>query len=123
MKLFNLFPIAFAYPDRTQVDNKLSCSSGKCNQTSLGLFDDVPPMVLNENSRASCEQQVIEDRIFVCEKYDAEQSECAQYINDEMVRTCRDSYNCIVTSKYGDWASWRTYEAKGDRKNMKNNYT
>ena len=72
------------------------------------------------DDRASCEQNIIANRIHTCESQNYSLSYCARYINDEMVRTCRGSYNCIVGSKKGDWASWRNYDAMGDRKNMKN---
>ena len=115
MKLFNFLPVALAYPDRTQVYNKLS-ASGQRNETSLGVLANAPPMVLNENSRASCEQQVIEDRILKCERYGYSKNDCAIYINNEMVRTCRGSYTCAVASWLHELATYWRYGAHGFRK-------
>ena len=66
------------------------------------------------DDRASCEQNIIANRIYTCESQNYSLSYCARYINDEMVRNCRGSYSCTVTTGY-DYSAYYTYAAYGNR--------
>ena len=112
MKILYFVPAVLGF--KLPGQNEKICAPGPCNSSISDLFADVPPLIINATNRDYCVNEVLEDRIYTCERYGASYDDCAEYLVKESEMYCHGDYNCIV-GEDTNVASWGRYHAYGSR--------
>ena len=92
------------------------CTNNLCgNSTDFS----VEGSYIVDDVKASCSKSDIEgimqSRLERCDYYNAYNSECVAYINEELYRTCGSYKSCLIADRDASLAVWKTYSASTSR--------